>query len=687
MISDALSALTSLISAHPHWIGFAVFTATALESMAVVGSLIPGMSMVLVLSGISASLGANVWMLVLWCTLGAIVGDGASYWIGHRFGDQLKTMWPFRTRPELLEKGTDFFQRNGGKSIIIGRFLPFMRAVVPVAAGMLGMNPTRFYVANMLSAVAWALINILPAAGIGLAFSVINQVSSRVAVLLCLFAGIFLLALLAGHGTARFLWPRLAPALSHLVGSLNNGPKWATASTAFALGSAPRPATRSAAWVILILGLAVFFAKILEDIITNDPLVRMDVALNALIQGFRSPLGDQIMVTLTLMGDMTTVLWASTALLGGLLIARAWRTSATAILVLVASAIFVPLLKWMLHKPRPIDLYSGVDAFSFPSGHAAFSALLLGLIAVIGSRGRSAKTKATIWAMAFTVSILIGLSRIYLSAHWPSDVIGGLLFGWTMASLFGLLEGRIRDRLVHPGRLASVVAITLITAWGLHATAAFDKNLAQYQPTHHVTLISVAEWREKHAADNPTSRVDLKGEYEEPLSFQIAVSPTAIEQALHSSGWTRIPLMEWHQARQFVGENRDIASLIPLPLLHNGAPPVLTMIAASDAYEKRNVFRLWQTKFRIADLPERPMLIVASITQEGVSHPLNGINVLRDSAVSVTTRRQTVTALQSSPDLCLFRSSHGNDTTTPWLITSRKSRPCPTDLKSDNSAL
>ena len=203
MIAEFSHAVTSFIEAHPHWIGFAVFAATALESVALIGSFIPGMVIVIALAGIAAPLGANIWILVLWCAVGAIIGDGVSFWIGHRYGDHLQSMWPFRTRPELLDKGAAFFRRHGRMSIVIGRFLPVTRAIVPVATGMLGMTPSRFYVTNILTAVVWASITVVPAAGVGLTFASANGSSSWITVILIISAAVFLVALAARRVKAR----------------------------------------------------------------------------------------------------------------------------------------------------------------------------------------------------------------------------------------------------------------------------------------------------------------------------------------------------------------------------------------------------------------------------------------------------------------------------------------------------
>ena len=683
MIAQFIDTATSFIAAHPHWIGFAVFVATALESMAFVGSFVPGMSMVIALSGIAASLGASIWILVLWCTLGAIIGDGASFWIGHRFGDHLKSMWPFRTRPELLEKGVEFFRNNGGKSIFVGRFLPFTRAIVPVVAGMLGMNPLRFYVANVLSAIGWALMNVLPAAGVGLAFAIINESSSRVAAMLSVFLAIFLAALAASHVATRIFLPVLDRLLTKATKRFGSRSGWVARFLAYLFGPGQRPTTAGTVWILLTLGLVIAFAKILEDIVTGDPLVRADVALNLLTQGFRTPIGDRIMVILTSMGDGTVVLWASSVLLGGLLLFRAWRTFGLALLALAATSLFVPLLKWTLHKPRPIDIYSGADAFSFPSGHAAFAAVLWGLIAVIGARGLSRNVQTTVWAVAFTLSMLIGLSRIYLSAHWPSDVIGGLLFGWIMAGLFGLFEHKTRQPSIRPAFLGLATVVGLMVAWGFHATASFEDNMVRYAPREEIVPLSLANWTESGWKDAPAARIDLGGEYEEPLLFQAAAPEAEIKSVLQAAGWSQAEAMEWGRITQFFEGKKELKSLAPLPLLHNGRPAVLTMIMDNVAGGGRDVLRFWRSGMQMEDVPGRPMILVGSVTQERVVHPFAGINVLRDQPASPDAIKRVVASLDAPPTLCLLLPPSAPGKAAPWLIVPRDAHPCPAADMSD----
>jgi undecaprenyl-diphosphatase len=88
--------------------------------------------------------------------IGAVLGDTVSFWIGHRFGPGIARVWPFTRSPELLPSGIRFFARHGGKSVFIGRFFGPVRAVIPLAAGVMRMQRGRFWLANVTSALVWA---------------------------------------------------------------------------------------------------------------------------------------------------------------------------------------------------------------------------------------------------------------------------------------------------------------------------------------------------------------------------------------------------------------------------------------------------------------------------------------------------------------------------------------------------
>ncbi len=89
-------------------------------------------------------------------SLGRCSANSVSFWLGHRYGGGIGRIWPFTRNPDLLPNGIRFFQKHGGKSVFIGRFFGPVRAVIPLAAGIMRMRRGRFWFANVTSAIVWA---------------------------------------------------------------------------------------------------------------------------------------------------------------------------------------------------------------------------------------------------------------------------------------------------------------------------------------------------------------------------------------------------------------------------------------------------------------------------------------------------------------------------------------------------
>jgi membrane protein DedA with SNARE-associated domain len=146
----------AFIAAHAHWAAAIMFITAFGESFAFLSLLFPGTTL-LIAAGTLMADGTLPYMPVLiGAALGATLGDSVSYWIGRRFGGGIAALWPFSRNPELLPSGIRFFARHGGKSVFIGRFFGPMRAVIPLAAGVMQMPRGWFWLANIVSALVWA---------------------------------------------------------------------------------------------------------------------------------------------------------------------------------------------------------------------------------------------------------------------------------------------------------------------------------------------------------------------------------------------------------------------------------------------------------------------------------------------------------------------------------------------------
>jgi len=132
-----------------------LFLIIFLETGLVAVPFLPGDSL-LFAAGAFAAMGAlNPLWLILLLALAAILGDTANYWIGHHAGGRLYTMNMRYIKKEYLERTQHFYEKHGGRTIIIARFLPIIRTFAPFVAGLGKMSYPRFLSYNVTGGIAW----------------------------------------------------------------------------------------------------------------------------------------------------------------------------------------------------------------------------------------------------------------------------------------------------------------------------------------------------------------------------------------------------------------------------------------------------------------------------------------------------------------------------------------------------
>lgn len=152
------------VEAHAHWAPWIAFILAFGESLAVVSLFFPATFVLVGLGALIAAGGAPFLPVWLAAALGAALGDAVSYAIGLHFKDRVRGFPILRGHPGLLDRGERFFNRWGVWSVFLGRFFGPMRAVVPLVAGMFAMPFSPFQLANITSAMLWALLLLAPSA-------------------------------------------------------------------------------------------------------------------------------------------------------------------------------------------------------------------------------------------------------------------------------------------------------------------------------------------------------------------------------------------------------------------------------------------------------------------------------------------------------------------------------------------
>jgi undecaprenyl-diphosphatase len=608
----------------------AVFVVALSESLAVVGLIVPG---ALLMVGAGALIGVGVagfWSTMIAAVAGAVAGDGLSFWLGYHYRGRLPDLWPFRKHPRWLEIGERYFHRHGGKSVLFGRFVGPVRPFVPVVAGMLEMPPRKFIGVNVLSALAWAPAYLLPGIAFGASIALAGQVAVRLVVILLLLGVLTWLTLWSIHRIYLLLSPR-AGAMTQAA--LAWGGRHPLVNRVFGgLLDPSRPEFRTLSFLaVLLIGAAWLFAGVLEDVVTGDPLVRVDQGVYQMMQALRTPWADRFMVLVTELGDSRVIGVLALVVLAWLLWRRSWRIAGYWAGAVVFGMAVAYAIKHLLQRPRPlVNFYDGISSYAFPSGHATMSAVVYGFLAVLVARNLPASRRWIAYGLAALLIGAIAVSRIYLGAHWLSDVLGGLGLGFAWVSLAGIAYYRHTPDSSLTRGLPTVALVTLVLAIGWHVSQRYPTDLVRYTPQLELQHRDAQQWWQRGWQKLPVYREDLAGEYEQPLNLQWSGKLDAVRERLHSLGWREPVALNPGSALHWLLPDPALAELPVLPQVHDGRHEVLLMIGPPGSGQasgqdtgrppRQLVLRLWNSDQVLGNAAEP--LWIGSVTMQRLRHIL-----------------------------------------------------------------
>src|SRR6202020_61731 len=132
IVTSFIDPLIAFVSAHA-WLAYlTLFLAALLEAVPVVGSVIPGSTIILALSALVPGGELRLQWVLAAATAGAVLGDGSAFWIGHRTQREILNSWPLSRYPGVIAQSEAFFNRWGALAVFFARFVPPIRAFVPI---------------------------------------------------------------------------------------------------------------------------------------------------------------------------------------------------------------------------------------------------------------------------------------------------------------------------------------------------------------------------------------------------------------------------------------------------------------------------------------------------------------------------------------------------------------------------
>jgi undecaprenyl-diphosphatase len=238
-------------------------------------------------------------------------------------------------------------------------------------------------------------------------------------------------------------WP-LSGLARAIETTVKNGPRWIERSRllTWAIRRASPIAPYASILIVLILGgiasvgAGYLFGELAEQVGPATTVVnRVDQAINTWFGHERQPAMSVLLRAATTIGGTGGLALIVAVVAGALLVGKQRACAIFLVVTAVAGALLNLGLKMIFARSRP-DLASALAAargYSFPSGHAMGSFITFGALASVALRQRWPwKAKSAVLAIALTMTILVGLSRVYLGVHWASDIIGG----WTAGAVW-----------------------------------------------------------------------------------------------------------------------------------------------------------------------------------------------------------------------------------------------------------
>ena len=453
LIEDAGKALGK-------WTYLAVGVLAFLETGAFIGLVAPGETTVIV-GGLVAGQGEISLMLliaIVWTC--AVLGDVTSYALGRRLGREFMVRHGGRVKitEERLEQVEAFFERRGGMTILIGRFIGLVRAIAPFIAGASRMPLRKFLPYDVLGAGLWATTFCVLGYVFWRSFDQLTAWVSRGLFAFGLFialivAIVFLVRLQRSPElrertgkwiAAQLEKPLLRPVAPHLRGA------WRGVGEPLARLS-QRPARfvwnrltpgdlgLEVTTLLALAAVGAFSFVLLGDAPEARSQVRLDEFAFDIVDGLYSePLKD-VAVWVSALGSLPvigiivalTALWAVSR--------RRFVDAGALVIAFLLTWVAVDIAKEAYDRPRPSGAHVATEGASYPSSHAAYAVawVACALVLVRGGSGFAARFALLIATVVLTV--VIALTRVYLRAHYLADVNGGIGLATTIFALAGIV--------------------------------------------------------------------------------------------------------------------------------------------------------------------------------------------------------------------------------------------------------
>lgn len=604
MFAETAQHTSQFLQHHRHWGALFVFLIALSESLPIIGTIIPGsvtMTAVGVLIGTAIFPGASTLLLA---TIGAFVGDSIGFLLGYHFQSRIHTLWPFNKYPKWLKVGETFFKKHGGISIILGRFIGPARSTVPMVAGLLKMSPPRFVLAALPSALLWAILYITPGVLLGALSLELPPTQAAEFILVGVLVVVLLWFL---FWLLQFFFRRVCRSIYQTISNawrkLN-----VSHSKNIVVKYIRRPdAILDAKQLALLIGgmiCLVLFVLVAASALSKGWITALNKPVFHFLQSIRTPAISTAFILITNCGKPICIIMASILLCLYCFVKKEWWLIKYILLALFSSSLIVMAFKHVFYSARPTGFIDNLTSSSFPSGHSALSIVVYGFITYLLSHTVEKQFRWLINSLGFLWITAIIFSRIYLGAHWLSDVIASTCLGLGLLQWIVLLYRRHHGFESIPKHFLWATLITFLMAWGSYNGLRYHQTKQHFIPNLPQHSITMADWWQRPASSLPIYRNNRFGQATQPFNLQWAGDLTKIKHQLSMMGWKPVDTK-----RNIQNNLQRLISYRPLhhmPLLtqqYRLQAPVLIMTYHLPQTQRIAELRLWKSGWHFSNTP------------------------------------------------------------------------------------
>jgi undecaprenyl-diphosphatase len=296
-----------------------------------------------------------------------------------------------------------------------------------------------------------------------------------------------------------------------------------------------------------------------------------------------------------------------------LLVVCEWRTALYWLGTVVVGIVIASAVKLWVRVPRPLELYEGISVYAFPSAHVTTVCVVLTFFAVIVT-GPLRRYRGLPYTFVVGIVFGVAVSRLYLGAHWLSDVLGGIALALAWVSAVGLTYRQHCAPLRRIWPIVVVACTTGLAAASWHLYQHFDAELSRYTPHATVTpQIDEQAWWQSEWAALPVQRIDIRGKPSTPLNVQYAGDLDALRTMLEQRGWNVPSHFTMQSTLLWFNPNADVVQLPVLPNVNDQRHESFRMVLNLNS-QHRIVLRLWNGAMTTGATPG--LIYVGTVTQE-----------------------------------------------------------------------